>query len=61
MAQTFFGSLLKQRIVDTINARAESLALGAAQNYESYRQNVGFIEGLKEVLNICEELEKDHS
>ena len=49
-----FKKLLNERIAE---AKA-NLALGSAQTFEGYREQVGVIRGLTEAVEICEEAVK---
>lgn len=57
MAKTRFQAELEARIKIMVENRAASIAAGAASTFEHYRENVGYISGLNDVLKICEDIE----
>lgn len=59
MALVRFHGLLKQRIEEVILERADVLAKGHAKTYDDYRYLVGYTQAMRDVLGICEEIEKD--
>jgi len=59
MARTHFRSLLEARINEAVENRSESIASGAATSYEHYKENVGYILGLREALKICDDIEAE--
>lgn len=59
MATTRFHAILEDKIKEAVENRRNSLASGACVDYAHYRENVGFITGLQEVLNICDDIEKE--
>jgi hypothetical protein len=59
MAKTRFHSLLEAKINEAVQSRAASLASGAAPDYPQYQNNVGYIIGLKEALNLADEVERE--
>ena len=59
MAWSRFHSTLEKRVKEAAEARANSLAAGAAEDYAHYQRNVGYIEGLEAALTIADEIEED--
>ena len=59
MAKTRFHAMLEARIQEVIVDRMESLSRGTAKNYDEYKYYVGSLDGLRDVLKICDELEKE--
>lgn len=60
MAKTRFHSLLEERIIKAVDSMAMSLASGEASDYPAYRESVGYIRGLREALNLCDEIEGEN-
>lgn len=60
MAETRFHSLLRVKIDEAVNVRSGSMASGACPDYPSYRENVGYIKGLIDALNLADEIEKEY-
>ena len=56
---TRFHLLLEKKIDEAIQNRTVSLASGAAADYPHYKENVGYINGLRDALNLCDEVEQD--
>jgi hypothetical protein len=59
MARTRFHAILEERVTEEVNKLSESLAIGHSSSYENYRENVGFIRGMKAVLTLCSEIETE--
>lgn len=57
MAQIRFHQLLRDKIVEVYGAESERI-LGGYQDYAVYREQVGFLKGLKHALELAEEVEK---
>ena len=53
-----FHRSLKAAIDDAIESRSEALSNGSAGTFDQYMRQVGFITGLREVLNLADEVEK---
>ena len=61
MAESHYSRKLRKRIIDSIMTTENSLGLGNAADYPKYREQVGIIEGLRIVLGICDELDKEEA
>jgi hypothetical protein len=48
------------KVIEAIKARCESLGLGHAVDYPTYMRSVGYIDGLKEALKLCDEIEEEN-
>jgi len=59
--QTRFHSLLEVKVIEAIKARCESLGLGHAVDCPNYMRSVGYIDGLKEALKLCDEIEEENA
>lgn len=59
MARTRFHSILEDKIEEAIEIRSFSLVSGAASDYASYKENVGYISGLRDALKLCDEIESE--
>lgn len=53
-----FETLLVATIRDKMALKAEELGSGSAQDYPGYQRQVGFIYGLKDAIDLCEEVRK---
>jgi hypothetical protein len=56
---TRFHALLEKKIEEEIENRAASLASGAAADYPHYRESVGYINGLRDSIKLCDDVEQD--
>ena len=60
--QESFGVLMKRKLREHLNARADDIALGGAQDYADYRHRVGVIEGLaiaeREIIDLIDAAKK---
>jgi hypothetical protein len=45
-------------IIDEIQKRSETLASGLAKSHEDYREKVGYLNGLKDALRMCHQVEE---
>jgi len=61
MAETHYSRKLRVKIEQAIQETEQSLGKGDAQDYARYRQHVGIIEGLKIVLGMCDDMDKEES
>lgn len=59
MAKTRFHSLLEHKINERVESRIESTISGAAEDYARYREQVGYISGLKDALRLAEDVERE--
>lgn len=59
MAKTRFHELLERKIKEAVETRSDSLASGHAADYPVYRENVGYINGLKEALTLADDVERE--
>lgn len=49
---------IKQRLMQIRATRVEFLADGAATDWAHYQRLIGFLQGIDEALQICDEIEK---
>lgn len=60
--QESFEALIKRRLREHLNNRADDVALGGAQDYADYRHRVGVIEGLaiaeREIIDLIDAAKK---
>ena len=54
-----FHRALHAKLSQDLANRVTGLANGAVPNYEEYKSQVGYITALNDVLDLCEELERD--
>ena len=59
MALTHQGRLLRGRAAELIRKYEGDLGAGAAKDFAEYRYQVGYITGIKEIMMILDELERD--
>lgn len=59
MAETHFHRILRARVTEVLVTRSNEMAEGKCKSLEHYREEVGFIEGLKAALALCEDIERD--
>jgi hypothetical protein len=51
--------MLVARITEEQQRRAQGLISGAAQTFDEYRSQTGFLSALEFVKNLCEDVERD--
>ena len=56
---TRFHAFLEKKIEEEIQNRAASLASGAAADYPHYKESVGYINGVKAAIKLCDDVEQD--
>jgi len=56
--RTRLFSLLELRITKAILEYEESMGRGTCADYPQYKENCGYIRGLREAMNLMEEIEK---
>lgn len=59
MAQTHFHRLLRARVEEAIKRDTDHIASGSLESYDEYRFAAGILYGMRRVLQLCEEIEKD--
>ena len=59
MARSRFHSILEARIKEAVENRVLSIASGAAVDYAHYKEHVGYIRGLQDVLKFCDDIEAE--
>lgn len=57
MAKTRFQAALEARINEAVESRSISIVDGAAVDYAHYKENVGYIRGLRDALKLCSDIE----
>lgn len=57
--KTRFHSALEAKIAEQRNLLLESMGSGACQDYAHYRNICGMIAGFEQVLNLCDEIERE--
>lgn len=53
---TQFDSSLRQRIEEEIGQIAQNLAGGCALDHAAYLREVGRVQGMRDVLELCDEI-----
>lgn len=59
MSKTRFQSELEARVKEAVENRSISIANGDVTDYAHYREQVGYIRGLRDALKIGEDIEAD--
>lgn len=59
MSKTRFHAQLEARIKEAVENRANSIANGDVADYAQYREQVGYISGLRDALKIGEQIEAE--
>lgn len=59
MAKTRFHDLLERKIKEAVQTRSDSIARGQAADYPAYRENVGWLQGMRDALALADDLEKE--
>ena len=59
MSKTRFHAQLEAKINEAVENRSISIADGAATDYPHYKENVGYIRGLRDALKFCDEIEAE--
>lgn len=59
MALIRFHERLRSHILETILKRQEDLAAGLATDFADYKARASYIKALNDVLQMCEDLEKE--
>ena len=60
MASNLFHKKLLSKIEDQIKVRSEILMTGGAADYAFYREAVGYIQGLVDVIKLCDDIEQEN-
>jgi len=57
------SNVFEQELIKRLNARIEALSLGLAagtcQSFEEYKYRAGNIAGLRDVIELCDEVQTD--
>jgi hypothetical protein len=59
MAETHFHRLLKAKVAEVLEARRTQIASGICKDFDHYKYETGFIQGLLASLEIADDLEKE--
>ena len=59
MAESRFHSLLKVKLLALQERRAAELMSGNAVDYAAYKAEVGYLNAITDVINLCEETERE--
>ena len=54
-----FHRAIHGTVAEDIDKRMTSLAAGSAGSFEDYKYQVGYIDALTRVLDVCREIEKE--
>lgn len=55
----WFCEQLASRVMQRWVERSASLAMGAAQDFADYRYAVGYLQGLKDAIEIADDIRKE--
>lgn len=61
MPKTHFHNLLEARVREIIAKETVEITGGLLPDFPSYRQAVGYINGLNAALQLCEQIEEEYS
>jgi hypothetical protein len=61
MPSTRFHLLLEQIVKLKIEEATDNIIRGYCQDHAVYREQVGYIRGLKDALILCDQIEEDYS
>jgi hypothetical protein len=56
--QDAFHASLRKRVEDVIAKRADVVTRGRSASFEEYREHVGYIAAMRDVLELCTEIEE---
>lgn len=56
--QDAFHLALKKRMDDVAKGTSERIATGVPSKWEDYREQVGYLRALRDVEEMCEQIEK---
>lgn len=59
MPKTRFHQLLEKRVMEEIEAKQASIISGQCVDFPSYRFEVGYLRGLYDALNLCDQINED--
>lgn len=59
MANSHFHRLLRAKIAEVLEARASELTAGVCKDYAAYKEEAGYIRGLRDALVFSEEVERE--
>lgn len=54
-----FHRALYKALMDTIQSRVERLTKGDVDNFEDYKEQVGYIKALNHALDLAQDIESD--
>ncbi len=60
MIKTRFHTLLEAKVTEQMDTRMMHLSNGGASDYPAYREAVGYVQGLRDALRLCDEVEKEN-
>jgi len=58
MATIHYFSVLRQKVQEEVAAERDRMASGQYKDWPTYREQVGYLNGLKAALDIVDEIEK---
>lgn len=54
-----FERLLREKIALMIDMRVEAVTLTGATSFEEYKQQLGYLDALRHILEACDEINND--
>jgi hypothetical protein len=57
-SESYFHKLLRNRIGEEILSRTSYLAEGSAIDFPDYRYRVGYLQALRDVVEMCSDIER---
>lgn len=59
MASSNLARLFLVKLAEVLDTRTDELSLGQCKDYSSYREEVGYLRGLRDAIKIIDELERE--
>jgi len=60
MAESRFHTLLKKKIENAMQTRVGALVTGVPEDYAAYKFEVGYMTALNDVLELCQETDREY-
>lgn len=59
MARSHIGRMLEAKIAEVLVERQQDIGSGSAKTYDQYRQQVGYLHGLRDALKYLDDIERE--
>ena len=57
--KTLFHARLEIKVKQAISDREQDIGRGGIADYSAYREQVGYLHGLRTALDLCDEIERE--